>query len=315
MIGYTLRRLLFVIPVLLGITVLVFGLMAILPGDPALAILGPYATPERITELEVSLGLGEPLPMQFLHWLENLLRGDFGRSYVLERPVSDILAERLGPTLLLAIAALTIATVFGLLLGTLAAIARGSWLDRVLTAIAVTGFSTPAFWLAMMLVLVFAVQLGWFPVSGMQSLHGDGGVMDLLHHLALPALSLGMIAAGVIARMMRAAMIETLATDYVLLARSAGLPEPRIRYRLAFRAALARIVPVIGLQAGFVLGGAVYIETVFQWPGLGRTLVDAIAMRDLLLVQGGVIVIATIYVLVNLLTDVVQRLLDPRVDV
>jgi peptide/nickel transport system permease protein len=315
MIGYTLRRLLFVFPVLLGITVLVFGLLAMLPGDPALAILGPYATPERIAELEASLGLGEPLPVQFLHWLENLLRGDFGRSYVLERPVSDILAERLGPTLLLAIAALTIATVFGLLLGTLAAITRGSWLDRALTAIAVTGFSTPAFWLAMMLVLVFAVQLGWFPVSGMRSLHGDGGVTDMLHHLALPALSLGVIAAGVIARMMRAAMIETLATDYVLLARSRGLPESRVRYRLAFRAALARIVPVIGLQAGFVLGGAVYIETVFQWPGIGRTLVDAIAMRDLLLVQGGVIVVATIYVLVNLLTDIVQRLLDPRADV
>lgn len=314
--GYLARRLLQLPLVLLGISLVVFVLMWAIPGDPALAILGPYATPERVAALERSLGLDRALPLQYLEWLGRLLEGDLGRSHSLNRPVAGVIAERLGPTLLLAAAALLVGTVLGLVAGSLAAVHRARWPDRLLTLAAVVGISTPSFWLAMVLMLALAVWLPLFPVSGMQAVYGAhaGSAADVLAHLALPALSLGLVAAGVIARLQRTAMLEVLGRGYVRMARAKGLAEPRVLYGHAFRGAAARVVPVIGLQAGFVLGGAVYIETVFQWPGLGRTLVDAIAARDLLLVQGAVLVTATSYVLVNLVTDLVQRALDPRIE-
>jgi len=313
---FVLRRLLGLIPVLLGITVIVFAIMAMIPGDPATAILGAYKTPERVAELERELGLDRPLVVQYFTWLGNLLTLDFGRSYSLNRPVLDVILERMGPTLLLAGAALAIASVLGLLAGAIAAVKQHAWQDKLLTLLVLVGISTPAFWLAMLLVLVFAVWTQLFPVSGMTSVHGAhaGGVVDLLHHLALPAISLGLVATGVIARMTRTAMLEELGQSYVRIARAKGLPEEAVLYRHAFKNAFARVIPVLGLQAGFVLGGAVYIETVFQWPGIGSLLVEAISKRDLLLVQGGVVVVASAYVLVNLFTDVVHRAVDPRTE-
>jgi peptide/nickel transport system permease protein len=190
---------------------------------------------------------------------------------------------------------------------------HNAWQDHVLTLLVLVGLSTPAFWLALLLVLGFGVWLGWAPVSGMYSVWGGGGPADLVAHLLLPAFSLAAVATAVIARVTRTQMLEVLRQDYVRLARARGLPERRVVYRHAFRNALVAVVPVIGLETGFLIGGAVYVESVFQWPGLGRTLVAAIAARDLLLVQGAVLVLATGYVLVNLLADLAQYAMDPRI--
>ena len=313
MTAYVLRRLLQLVPVLFGIALVVFLIMALLPGDPALAILGPYATAESLASLRRELGLDLPLWQRFFIWLGNVLQGDLGRSVTLQRPVVDEIAERVGPTLLLAAAALVLSVALGLAVGTIAAVHRGQWQDKLLTVAVLIGISTPQFWLALLLILVFSVWLGWLPVSGMLSIYGGGGFSDLLGHLMLPATSLAIVVTGVLARLTRTAMLEELSQDYVRMARARGLTERRVIYKHAFLNMLGRMTPVIGLQAGFLLGGAVYIETVFQWPGMGRMLVDAISSRDLLLVQGGVLVMASAYVLVNLLADVLQQLLDPRV--
>jgi peptide/nickel transport system permease protein len=311
--AYILRRLLQLVPVLLGISVVVFLIMALIPGDPALAILGPYATPESLASLRAELGLDQPLWQRFFIWLDNALHGDLGRSIRLQRPVIDEIAERIGPTLLLAAAALALSSVLGLAAGTIAAAHRRRWQDSMLTLVVLVGISTPQFWLALLLVLVFAVWLRWLPVSGMYAVYAGGDLLDLLQHLALPAVSLAVVVAGVLARLSRAAMLEELSQEYVRMARAKGLTERQVVYKHAFLNMLGRMVPVIGLQTGFLLGGAVYIETVFQWPGMGSMLVDAIATRDLLLVQGGVLVMALAYVLVNLLADVLQHLIDPRI--
>lgn len=316
MASFIVKRVLGLVAVLFGMSLIVFGLMAALPGDTALAILGPYATPERVAALNRTLGLDRSLPRQYLSWLERLLHGDFGRSYSLHRPVLEIVLERLGPTLLLGAAALFIGTFGGLVMGALAAVRHGSRRDRALTLAALAGISTPSFWLSMLLMLLFGVWAKVLPVSGMHAFYGAHaqGLADLVQHLVLPSLALGVVALGVIARLMRTQMLEALSQDYIRMARAKGLPEGQVLYRHAFKSALAGVVPVIGLQAGFVLGGAIYVETVFQWPGVGRMLVEAIARRDLLLVQGGVIIVATVYVLVNLVTDVIQRALDPRIE-
>jgi peptide/nickel transport system permease protein len=313
MLSYTLRRLAMIVPVLLGLSVIVFLIMALIPGDPALAILGSFATPENVAQLRQDLGLDRSLPAQYFIWLGNLLHGDFGRSYSLNRPVLDEVLDRLGPTLLLAGTSLLLCTLLGLAAGVVSAVRQYGWQDRVITLLVLVGLSTPSFWLGLVLVLLFAVQLHWFPVSGMVAIYGGGGLADILHHLVLPAVTLSVVATGVIARLTRSNMLEVLRQDYVRTARAKGLEERTVIGRHAFRNALVNIVPIVGIQAGFVLGGAVYIETVFQWPGIGRMLVTAISTRDILLVQGGVLVVAACYVLINLATDLIQHLLDPRI--
>ncbi|WP_111429641.1 ABC transporter permease [Rhodobacteraceae bacterium DSL-40] len=313
MLGYTIRRLLALVPVLLGLTVIVFAIMAMIPGDPATAILGSYATPENVARLNRELGLDRPLVEQYFIWLGNLAHGDLGRSYSLNRPVLDEVLERFSATLVLAGAALVLCTVFGLLIGIWTAARQYGLVDRVLTFVVLVGISIPSFWLGLLLILLFAVRLRWLPASGMQAIYGGGGLGDLAAHLVLPATTLAVVATGVIARLTRSAMLEVLRQDFIRTARAKGLGEGRVLYGHAFRAALVAIIPVIGVQAGFVLGGAVYIETVFQWPGVGGMLVTAISTRDVLLVQGGVLVVAASYVLFNLLADLAQTWLDPRV--
>jgi peptide/nickel transport system permease protein len=311
--SHVLRRLLQLVPVLFGISLVVFLIMALLPGDPALAILGPYATPESLASLRAELGLDQPLWRRFLIWLRNLFQGDLGRSVSLQRPVADEIAERVGPTLLLAGTALLVSVIIGLLAGAVSAARRGSWPDRLLTFSVLLGISIPQFWLAMLMILVFAVWLQWLPVSGMYSVYGGGDLADLVLHLLLPAASLAVVVTGVLARLGRTAMLEELSQDYIRMARARGLSERKIVFKHALGNMLAKMVPVIGLQGGFLLGGAVYVETIFQWPGMGRMLVDAISARDLLLVQGGVLAMAFAYVLVNLMADLVQHFLDPRI--
>jgi peptide/nickel transport system permease protein len=310
--AYLIKRLSMLPLVLLGVALVVFLIMSLVPGDPALAILGPYATPERLATLRDELGLDQPLPIRFAHWLGSLLHGDLGHSVSLERPVLDVVLERIGPTLLLAAAALGLGTLAGLGAGMVAALRHNRPVDRLVTLGVVLGISLPSFWLGLLLILVFAIWLGWLPVSGMVAVWGTGGVLDVARHLVLPAVSLALVAAGVIGRLTRGAAVDVLGADHLRLARGRGLREGRVLMVHGLKGVLARMVPVIGLQAGFVLGGAVYIETIFQWPGLGRLLVDAIAARDLLLVQGGVLVLASAYVLVNLAADLVQHQLDRR---
>ena len=311
---YIAKRLLLAVPVLLGLTVIIFLIMAMIPGDPALAILGSYATPENVARINKQLGLDRSLPEQYLIWIGNLLQGDLGRSYSLNRPVLDEVLERFGATAILAGAALLLCSLFGLLAGIVSAVRQFGWADRLITLLVLVGLSMPSFWLGLLLILVFAVHWKLLPASGMFAIYGGGDLPDLLLHLTLPAITLAVVATGVIARLTRAAMLEVLRQDYIRTARAKGLDERRVIYHHAFKAALVSVIPVLGVQAGFVLGGAVYIETVFQWPGIGGMLVKAISTRDLLLVQGGVLLVAASYVLINLLADVAQHLLDPRLE-
>ncbi len=312
MTHFILRRLLALVPILFGISLLVFLMMTLVPGDPAQAILGPYATEENLAKLRGELALDRPLPQQYLTWITNVLRGDFGTSYSLDRPVINEIRDRLGATLILAGSAFALCTLLGLTVGTITAVRQNQWPDRSLSVLVLLGISTPSFWLALLAVTVFSVGLGWFPATGMYSVYQGGGIADLISHLLLPAVTLAAVAAGVVARLMRTGMLEVLRQDYVRTARSKGMAERRVIGHHAFRNAIIGMIPVIGIQAGFVLGGAVYVETVFQWPGIGRALVQAIQTRDLLLVQGAVFVLATGYVILNLLADVLQHLLDPR---
>ncbi len=311
--GYLVKRLLMLPPVLLGVTVIVFLVMALIPGDPAMAILGTYATPENLAQVRLELGLNHPLPIRYLFWLNALLHGNLGWSYILHKPVLDEVMARLGPTMLLAGAALVLCAIIGIPLGIIAAVRQNAWEDKLITVTVLVGVSTPSFWLGMLLILWFAVRLQWLPDGGMYDLFGDGGIIDLLKHLALPAITLAAVPAAVLVRLTRTAMLEVMRQDYVRTARAKGVRESRVILGHVFGNALVGVIPILGIEAGYVLGGAVYVETVFQWPGIGQMLVNAISTRDILLVQGGVLVVATAYIVINLLTDIAQALLDRRI--
>lgn len=311
--AYVVRRVLQVIPVTFGVTLLVFAMMLLIPGDPARAILGSYATPENVETLERQLALDRPPHIQYVTWLGNVVQGDFGRSYSLNRPVLDEILERFSATMLLAGTALLITVILGLVAGIVAAVKQHKWQDRAFTVGALIGLSIPSFWLAMILIVVFSLGLGWFPTSGMRPAFGASGPLTVLHHLVLPATALALVAAGVIARLTRSSMLEVLRQDHVRTATAKGITRRAVIMRHGFRNAVVNVVPVIGVQVGFLLGGAVYVETVFSWPGIGRMLVTAISTRDILLVQGGVLLVAVTYVLINLAADLVQAALDPRI--
>jgi len=313
MTGYILKRLVSAVPVLLGISVIVFLIMALIPGDPATAILGSYATPENVEKLNRDLGLDQGLVARYFIWLGNMLQGDFGRSFALNRPVIDEVLDRFGATLILAGTSFVLCSILGIAAGVVSAARQYGFADKAITFVVLLGISIPSFFLGMMMILIFAVELRWFPVSGMWPIYGDRNFLVLLDHLAMPALALAVVATGVVARLARSAMLEVLRQDFIRTARAKGVRERRVIWRHALRAAMVSIIPVLGIQAGFVLSGAVYIEMVFQWPGVGRMLVDAILKRDILLVQGGVVFIAACYVMFNILVDVAQALLDPRI--
>lgn len=313
MTGYILKRLLSAIPVLLGISVIVFLIMAMIPGDPATAILGSYATPDNVEKLNRDLGLDQGLVPRYFIWLGNMLQGDFGRSFALNRPVLDEVLDRFGATLILAGTSFVLCSILGIAAGVISAARQYGFADKAITFVVLLGISIPSFFLGMMMILIFAVQLRWFPVSGMWPIYGDRNLWVLMDHLAMPAIALAVVATGVIARLARSAMLEVLRQDFIRTARAKGVHERRVIWRHALRAAMVSIIPILGIQAGFVLSGAVYIEMVFQWPGVGRMLVDAILKRDILLVQGGVVFIAACYVMFNIMVDVAQALLDPRI--
>ena len=300
------------VPVLIGITIIVFVIISLIPGDPATAILGSYATPENVARLNAQLGLDRPLVQRYFIWLGNLLQGDLGRSFSLNRPVIDEILERFNATLILSGLAFVMCSVLGILAGVISATRQYGLADKLITFSVLVGISVPSFFLGMMMILYFAVNLRWVPASGMYALYGGGDLPDLLHHLVMPATALAVVATGVVARMSRSAMLEVLRLDFIRTARAKGVRERRVITRHALRYAIVSILPVLGLQAGFVLSGAVYIEIVFQWPGIGRMLVDAILTRDIMLVQGGVLFVAACYVLFNIIVDLAQLWLDPR---
>src|ERR671913_330758 len=308
MTAYILRRLVMLVPVLIVVGVVVFGLVHLTPGDPAAVILGDRATPEDIVRLRTQLGLNDPLPLQFVRWFSNVLRLDFGESIFLGEPVTQALLNRVQPTLLLTLYALTIQVLIGIPAGVFAAVRYNSPLDRVLTVVAISGSATPTFFLGILLILIFAVRLRWLPSGGYVPFGED----PVAHFKAmlLPAFALGFSAAGLLARLIRSSMLDVLREDYVRTAFAKGLPERLVVIRHALRNALIPALTVIGTSVGALLGGAVVTETVFTIPGMGRLVVQSIARRDYPIIQGAIMTIAMTYVLVNLVVDVY---IDPRV--
>jgi ABC-type dipeptide/oligopeptide/nickel transport system permease component len=303
---YVLRRLLGLVPVLLGVTALVFAMVWIAPGDPVLALLGEAAQGidrASLEELRRAYGLDRPVVVQYLDYVGSVLRGDLGASVRSGRPVVQEILTRLPATLLLAGAGMAIAIAIGLSLGVLAALRRGTWVDYAAVVVALLGVSIPVFWSGLLLMMLFALTLEWLPASGI------GG----WRHLVMPAGAIGFASSAFIARITRSSMVETLRQDYVRTARAKGLPPRRVDLRHALRNAMLPVVTVVGLQFGSLLGGAVLTETVFAWPGIGRMLVDAIRARDLPLVQGTVLFVATGFILVNLLVDLSYAALNPRI--
>lgn len=306
MLRYVLGRLVGMLPVLFGVTVLVFLMTAFSPGDPVVAMLGESAqgiSREALEELRTQLGLDRPLPAQYAAYVGGLLRGDLGVSIRSRRPVLAEIADRLPATIELAVAALALAVALGVTLGVVAAVRKRTWVDGAAIAVALVGVSVPVFWSGFLLMIVFALELGWLPASGRGS----------VRHLILPAVTVGVSSAAFIARITRGAVLEALGQDYVRTAHAKGVAPRRVVVRHALRNALLPIVTVVGLQLGGLLGGAVLTETVFAWPGVGRMLVDAILARDLPLVQGSVLVISLIFILVNLAVDLSYAAINPKV--
>lgn len=298
-----LKRVLGVVPVVFGVLLLTFLLVHLVPGDPVEVMLGESASSADRTQLRADLGLDQPLTRQFADYITKLAHGDFGRSIHTQTPISALLAERVPATARLALTALLIALVIGLPLGIIAALKVNKWPDTLATLSSLTLSAMPHFWLGPVLMLIFALWLGWLPVSGMESPTS----------IVLPALTLGFGLAAILTRMTRASLLEVLHEDFVRTARAKGLPERTVILRHALRAALLPVVTVVGLQLGSLLAGAVITETVFGWDGVGRLLVESIEKRDYPVTQACVLVIALTYVLVNLLTDLLYTGLDPRV--
>jgi peptide/nickel transport system permease protein len=311
--GYLLRRLLSLIPVVFGVTVLVFLIIHLTPGDPARIMLGAAGRPEDVENLRHELGLDQPIYVQYARWLERAAHGDLGRSIALRRPVLDEVVARFKNTLLLSTAAMIVSFPLGIAIGVVSAVRRGTLLDRVAILLATFGLSLPSFWFGMVLIMIFTVELRWLPGTGMTSPIGGGGIADIAKHMVLPTLALSVIPLAVIARYTRSAMLEVVSQDFVTTARAKGVNERRVILNHVFRNTLVLIVTMLGLQVGFLMAGAVYIENVFSWPGIGQLLVDAILKRDFPLVQGGVLLVALSYVGINLLTDLVYAYLDPRI--
>jgi peptide/nickel transport system permease protein len=307
------RRLLHLGPVLLGVSLIVFLVLHLAPGDPAEVMLGANANKEDLVRLRTQLGLDQPLYVQYLTWISHVARGDLGRSLWMKRPVLGEVLERFKATLLLTGSALLLSTLGGIALGIASATRANSLLDRLSGVASLFGASMPVFWLGIVLMVIFSLWLGWLPASGMYAPYGGGGLRDLFAHLVLPAVTLAAASVTIIARLTRATMLETLGQDYVRTARAKGLGERMVVWRHALKNALIPIVTVVGVQAGYLLGGAVLTETVFAWPGVGTLVVQGILARDMPLVQGGVLVIALSFVLVNLAVDTLYAWLDPRI--
>jgi peptide/nickel transport system permease protein len=308
---YLASRLAGMLAVLAIVAVMVFVLTRAASGDPISVLLGDQATAEDIARVQKDYGLDKPLPVQFAYWLGEVLHGNLGQSIFLQRPVTQALWERAEPTTLLALMAVAIAALIGIPSGIISAVYRGRWLDQVVTGAAMLGASIPSFWFGIVLIQMFAVSLGWFPVSGYGA--PDASLGERLHALMLPATVLGVLNSALIIRFTRASMLDVLGEDYVRTARSKGLSEGTVVLKHALRNALVPIVTVLGLTVALMIGGAVVTETVFGLPGIGNLVVNAVLRRDYPVIQGALLVIAAIYVLINFAIDLLYVAVDPRV--
>lgn len=308
---YLLKRLLSAVPVLFIVSIVIFLIIHITPGNPAAVILGQEATKEQIVELEESLGLNLPLYEQYLSWVSGVIRGDFGNSIFMKEPVTKSIASHLPPTLSLAIFAQLIALLIAIPLGTIAASRRGSFIDTFMMIVALLGMSIPSFLLALFLILFFGVKLGWLPVAGYKDL--GYGFITHLRYLVLPAIALGSIQAALIARMTRSSMLEVLNLNYIKSARAKGVKRFALIYKHAFRNALLPILTVVGQTFGTLITGAVVTETIFNIPGLGQLIINSVERRDFAVIQGVVLFITVLFVFLNLIIDILYGVIDPRV--
>lgn len=306
-----LRRLLSAIPVLFIVSLISFGLMRLIPGDPAAAIAGTSATPAQIEQLRRDLGLDEPLIMQLLHYYQGLLQGDFGKSLLLGKGVLAATMERLPVTIGLSLYALVLTLLIGVISGIIAALRQNTWIDQVAMMIAMLGISIPNFFLGLMMIIFFAVQLGWLPSGGYVPFTQDP--IGWLRSTTMPAISLALLQAGLLARITRSGMLEVLRQDYVRTARAKGLPERQVILKHALANALIPIVTVVGIIISLLLSGAVVTEALFSLPGMGQLLTQAVLSRDYPMVQGGLLLVTTFLVVVNILVDILYALIDPRV--
>ncbi|MBV4412267.1 glutathione ABC transporter permease GsiC [Enterobacteriaceae bacterium YMB-R22] len=303
MLNYVIKRLLGLIPTLLIVAVLVFLFVHLLPGDPARLLAGPEADADVVAMVRSQLGLDRPLWHQFIHYIANVARGDFGISMASHRPVSQEIASRFLPTLWLTLTSMVWATLFGLSAGIISAVWRNRWPDRLGMTLAVSGISFPAFALGMALMQIFAVELGWLPTVG----------ADSWRHYILPSITLGAGVAAVMARFTRAAFVEVLQEDYIRTARAKGISEQKVVIKHGLRNALIPVVTMMGLQFGFLLGGSIVVEKVFNWPGLGRLLVDSVEMRDYPVIQAEVLLFSLEFILINLAVDVLYAAINPTI--
>ena len=311
MTTYLIRRIGSVVATMLVVGVVMFFIIRSIPGDVTSALLGQDATPEQIAAMRVRLNLDQPVPAQFVAWFGGVLRGDLGDSIYMRVPVLEAIAQRIEPTAMLALAATLVAVVFGVGLGVVAAVRHGTAVDYAVMVIAMLGLSVPTFWLGLLMILFFAVNLQWLPAAGYAPIAEDP--IRTLRYLVMPALALGFSQAAVIARMTRASLLDTLGEDYVRTARSKGLPSLRVVLRHALRNAMMPVLTVIGLSIATLAGGVVVTETVFNIPGAGRLVIESVQRRDYPVLQGSVIAVALVYAVVNLLVDLSYLALDPRV--
>jgi len=312
MTRFLLRRLLLALPTLLGVAFVVFVTARLVPGDPAASLLGPLATPQARADLVASLGLDRPWPIQFVTWLGNAVRGDLGTAIHVQQPVAQTVLSAFGNSAILAGAGALIAVVGGVALGGLGALYPRRLPSRVAAGLSILAMSAPQYSVALLMVIIFAVRLQVLPAGGMTDPIDGGGPLDLLTHLILPAFSVAMIPMGVIARMFQAVVTDTLASPFVEAMRARGLHPLAVAWHAAYNA-LPSLLTIAGLQIAYLLGGVVFVETIFSWPGIGLTLYNAISTRDLPLIQGGVLVTAVTFVLINIVVDAAHALIDPRV--
>lgn len=335
MLKYILRRLLLLIPTLLGVITLVFFMIALSPGDPAMVMLGERASAEQLEELREELGLNEPLGKQYLLYLGRLVRGDLGKSIRSQLPISREIFSRLPATIELAVMATIFAASLGIILGVAAAKKRNTWVDYSTMTGALFGVSMPVFWLALVLIMIFSVALDWLPTGGRMDvrlyfrpitnfyildgiifwLKGEGPQIffSAIRHIILPTVALGSIPLAIITRTTRSSMLEVLKQDYVKTARAAGVPERKVIYRYALRNALLPVITVIGIQFGILLSGAILTETIFSWPGIGKWVYHSISARDFPAVQGGILFISVFFVMINLIVDILYSVINPRI--
>lgn len=310
--GYLIRRITQLIPTLFIVSIIVFFITRMLPGNPAAVMLGPQASAEDVAEFSERLGLNDPIYQQFFDYLLGLITFDFGNSLTYTRPIIDLIMERFPNTIVLAISALILAVIIGVPAGMIAARKQNTIIDYSVTTLALIGVSMPIFWLGVMLVLYFSVNLGWLPATGMGSL--SDGFWIFIKHLILPSVALATIPTAEFARIIRSSMLETISQDYIKAARAKGLKENKVINKHAFKNALTPLLTVMGLQFSNLLSGAVLTETIFSWPGMGLLIVDAIEKRDFIVVQSTVIFIAVLYVVINLIVDILYKVVNPKIN-